>query len=42
MTEIPEPKDKLDIRRGRLHWPRRGRLKWLHLASVFVVVVDVA
>jgi hypothetical protein len=28
-------------RRGRVRWPRRGRLKWLHLASWFVLV-DVA
>jgi hypothetical protein len=28
-------------RRGRLRWPHGGRLKWLHLPSV-VVVVDVA
>jgi len=30
-----------DARRGRLRWPRRGRLEWLHLPSV-VVGVDVA
>jgi transposase len=29
------------VRRGRLRWPRCGRLKWLHLASLFVLV-DVA
>ena len=31
----------VQARCGRLQWPRRGRLKWAHLASV-VVVVDLA
>jgi hypothetical protein len=35
------PDDKSRGRRGRLRWPHGGRLKWLHLPSV-VVVVDVA